>query len=65
MRIGFILGVLVVIVGALPLIGFMPEILNTGNNYSYLIIILGALIAVIGLMAPGGESIRESIKSRL
>jgi cytochrome c biogenesis protein CcdA len=65
MRISFILGALVIVAGALPLIGFMPEILTQGNNYNYLIVALGALITVMGWLAPGGESIRESIRSRI
>ena len=65
MKLIFILGLLVAIVGALPLIGYMPDMLTQGNNYQYAITGLGLLIAVIAWMLPGGESIREQIRSKI
>ena len=64
MKLIFILGLAVIVIGAMPVIGFVPEQL-AGMNYNYLIMSLGALIAVIAWMIPGGESIRESIKKKI
>ncbi len=51
MRILFLIGIAIVIVGALPMVkeivpGFIP---TAGNNYQYLIMVLGGIVAVIGL----------------
>ncbi|MDP4012680.1 MAG: hypothetical protein Q8R00_03700 [Candidatus Nanoarchaeia archaeon] len=51
----FILGVLVVIVAALPLFpGLVPSMIPTsGQNYQYTLMVLGVLVALIGLFSSG------------
>lgn len=50
MRILFLIGLAIVILGALPIIGTsVPFIPTSGDNYQYAIMILGALVTLIGL----------------
>ena len=51
MRLLFFIGLAIVIVGALPMFGnSVPFIPTSGDNYQYTIIVLGALVALIGLL---------------
>ena len=57
MRVLFLIGIVIIIVGGLPMLGnivpnFIPP---SGNNYQYLIMILGGLVAVIGLTGQRDE----------
>lgn len=50
MRFLFLIGLAIVILGALPMIGnSVPFIPTSGDNYQYIIIVLGALVALSGL----------------
>lgn len=49
MRLLFLIGLAIVIVGALPMFGNNLPIPTSGDNYQYTIIILGALVTLIGL----------------
>lgn len=57
MRLLFLIGIVIVIVGGLPMLGnIVPNFIPTsGNNYQYLIIILGGIVAVIGLTGQRDE----------
>lgn len=57
MRILFLIGLAIVIVGALPMFGNSVQFIPTsGDNYQYTIIVLGALVALIGLFgSKSGE----------
>ena len=49
MRLLFLIGLAIVIIGALPVLKISLPI--SGDNYQYAIIILGALVALIGLFS--------------
>lgn len=63
MRLLFLLGIIIVIVGALPLAkDVLPSAIPTsGNNYQYLIMVLGGIVAVMGLFGIGGDQSRSRI----
>lgn len=67
MRLLFLIGIVIVIVGALP---FAKDVLPSaipisGNNYQYLIMILGGVVAVIGLLGVGGDQSRSRVARAL
>ena len=57
MRILFLIGIAIVIVGALPMVkDIVPNFIPTsGNNYQYLIMILGGIVGAIGLTGQRDE----------
>lgn len=58
MRLLFLIGIVIVIIGGLPMLGdIVPNFIPTsGNNYQYLIMILGGIVALSGLFGSQDQS---------